>query len=134
MLELTLRRVTEIGNATIGHLEVPGLDKTLCTLEDLWRDNQTGISCIPAGTYQCVHHDGPHFQNVWELLDVPGRSAVLIHWGNTDKDTRGCILVGKGWTFSDRIIDSRAAIELLRTILGQNPFTLTIVDLPRPPL
>lgn len=26
--------------------------------------------------------------------DVPSSRAILIHWGNTDKDTKGCILLG----------------------------------------
>lgn len=26
--------------------------------------------------------------------EVPSSRAILIHWGNTDKDTQGCILLG----------------------------------------
>ncbi len=26
--------------------------------------------------------------------EVPASRAILIHWGNTDKDTQGCILLG----------------------------------------
>lgn len=29
-----------------------------------------------------------------ELSDVPDFEATLVHWGNTDLHTRGCVLVG----------------------------------------
>jgi hypothetical protein len=38
-----------------------------------------------------------------EIADVKGRSAILIHCGNTVKDTLGCVLVGKE-------VDSRKSI------------------------
>ena len=28
------------------------------------------------------------------LMDVPGRSEIEIHFGNTEAQTRGCILLG----------------------------------------
>lgn len=53
---------------------------------------------IPAGVYTCrlgthqLHTTGP-FQ-AYELQDVPGHSNILIHFGNTENDSEGCILVG----------------------------------------
>ena len=53
---------------------------------------------VPAGTYQCdlgPHQlsTGPQFQT-YELQNVPGHSNILIHPGNTQSDSSGCILVG----------------------------------------
>lgn len=28
------------------------------------------------------------------ILDIPNRSGILIHWGNTAENTEGCILLG----------------------------------------
>jgi len=37
----------------------------------------------------------PHFGVVLpHIMDVPGRSDILIHWGNTVADSHGCVLAG----------------------------------------
>ncbi len=69
------------------------------TLEDPWLDNQKNISCIPAGSYLCVRKQSPKFGDTFEVRKVRGRSHILIHKGNTEKDTHGCILVGKEFNF-----------------------------------
>lgn len=135
MSRVTVTRLKEVGEATIGRMDVEGLDFPLWTLEDLWQNNHPRVSCVPAGTYPCIPHawedDSPaHIKRVWQVLNVPGREAILIHAGNTDKDTLGCILVGKAEAGST-ITNSREAIDILRAVLGSNPFTLTIIDMPR---
>lgn len=35
----------------------------------------------------------PH-ELIW-IKDIPGFQYVLLHWGNTDDDTRGCLIVGR---------------------------------------
>lgn len=134
---LTLTRVKEAGNATLGHLTVPGVDGFLWTLEDKWRDNAPGESCIPPGEYHCVPHgwepNSPfHFKKVWRLVGVEGREAILLHAGNSDADTRGCLLVGMA-NVGDKITESRIAIELLRKVIGNNDFALKVVGLPKLP-
>ena len=90
-LHLVRELVTEDG--VFGRLAVAGLD--LYTLEDDWRENAPGQSCIPAGSYTLrrtiyVKHNYETF----EVTGVPGRSRILIHPGNTEEDTMGCILLG----------------------------------------
>lgn len=104
-------------------------NKVLClTLEDPPNNNRIGVSCIPRGLYECEPHSGTRFQNVWMLQNVPGRSAILIHSGNTIDHTRGCILVGMGLgkiEGRDAIINSEMALNKLRKYLPKN-FTLEI--------
>lgn len=52
--------------------------------------------CIAPGTYSIDFHYSPKFgKYMLTLCGVRGRSGILIHSGNTPKDTSGCILVGK---------------------------------------
>lgn len=83
---------------------------------------------IPAGTYTIGMHDSPHFGRVLpELLNVPGRSCILIHPGNTDADTKGCILVGRS-RGSASVHESRLAFGDLfeRLQSAATPIAITI--------
>jgi hypothetical protein len=78
------------------------------------------IEAIPAGIYTCVPHSGPKFQNVWELQNVPGHTAILIHNGNSILDTADCILVGNTFGRVDglfAVVNSRATLDALRATL-----------------
>lgn len=126
-MKLTLYRLPSNEFGTLGVL-YDGPVWLCLTLEDPWNDNKAGISCIPAGTYQCAPHNGAKYKNVWKLKNVPGRSDIVIHAGNTHLNTRGCILVGKTVGQLDHIpaiLESKNAIKELGKILPKN-FTLTI--------
>lgn len=64
------------------------------TLELPWKENQKDISCIPEGVYECRRKESIRFGGCYELLNVPDRSNILIHAGNTPEHTHGCILLG----------------------------------------
>jgi len=49
---------------------------------------------IPAGTYAIKYSSGAVFKNAFEITGVTGRSAILIHAGNSGGDTLGCFLPG----------------------------------------
>src|SRR5271157_3467634 len=51
---------------------------------------------IPTGTFNLEWHVSPHLNNstVPMLLNVPGRTEILIHWGNVESCSEGCILCG----------------------------------------
>lgn len=67
----------------------------LWTLEDDWLNNAPSISSIPAGTYTC-QRDLWHEKQVvvFHITGVPNRDRILIHYGNTEEDVKGCVVVG----------------------------------------
>lgn len=93
MIQLQLLRTERTADGTFGLLTLPGY--TLHTCEDDWKDNQPSESCIPAGTYR-LHRTiyQRHGYETFEVTGVPGRSRILVHPGNTEEDTQGCVLVG----------------------------------------
>lgn len=85
---------------TIGTLFIDGV-RFCDTLEDKVRDlthesKVPGQTAIPAGKYQVIVNMSPKFgRELPRLLNVPYFEGILIHRGNTDKDSAGCILVGE---------------------------------------
>jgi hypothetical protein len=90
---LILKRVSSDEDGTYGVLLLNERIIAL-TLEDSWKDNRRNVSCIPEGSYLCRLTYSPKFGKTYEVLDVPNRSNIIFHWGNTEKDTEGCILLG----------------------------------------
>jgi len=85
-------------------------------LENPWQDNQRNISCIPEGVYpvrlRLPRESGTRDYIHLLVKDVKDRDYILIHIGNTAKDTSGCILVGLG-TEQDVVHNSTLAMDLL---------------------
>lgn len=76
---------------TVGRLYGPS--GFICvTIEPPWRDNSRSVSCIPVGFYSLVRVVSPRFGVTFSILNVPSRSGILFHKGNSVADTRGCIL------------------------------------------
>ena len=113
------------------------------TQEDDWKDNQPAESCIPAGAYVLkptlyIKHQ----MATYEVSGVPGRSRILVHPGNTEEDTMGCVLLGKRYgRFEVRdedapgqpkvaklgVLDSRQAFrEFMAVMNGHQSVPLTV--------
>ena len=105
-MKLKLKRIALRDTYTIGKLSIDG--RYWCDiLEPPVRDlNKNGIfdngekkvpgnSAIPYGTYDIVVNISPKFKRLLpRLLNVPHFDGVLIHRGNTVKDTAACLLPG----------------------------------------
>jgi hypothetical protein len=64
-------------------------------LEPDWAFNMPFLSCIPEGVYLCEKHLSPTYGDCIQIKNVPGRTDILIHWGNYRDNTEGCLLSGE---------------------------------------
>lgn len=128
MKTVTITRYDTSDNGTFGILNVEGMF-TCLTLELPWCDNLKNISCIPAGEYIVEPIISPKFGAVYEIIDVPGRTHVYLHPGNTIRDTNGCTLLGliKG-VLGDlpAVLNSKTAFKYFRQVVGRVRFKLII--------
>ena len=86
---------------------------------------------IPTGQYICKPIESPKFGGTFQVQDVPGRSNILFHPGNTVEDTAGCVLIGEsfGKLRSDRaILNSGKTFKAFLYDVGRAPFHLTIIE------
>ena len=105
-MKITIVRIYSNSVYTFGMLCINGVFECY-TLEDEHRTVKVySETRIPAGSYKVSLHNGSRFTARYKkmfpdhagmllLNNVPGFSGILIHIGNTDKDTAGCILLGK---------------------------------------
>jgi hypothetical protein len=104
-MKLTLLRFPSFKDSTLGGLLVN--ERFQCfTLEDEFREVKVpGETRIPAGTYRVALQTAgkmhekyttkyPEHRGMLTLVSVPDFTSVMIHVGNTDRDSAGCILVG----------------------------------------
>lgn len=96
------------------------------------RNNQRSISRIPAGKYNCKLRYSEKYAWHFILENVPGRSYILIHFGNYYRDTRGCILVGNNFKDVDKdgYRDVTSSRKTMKRILSVAPkkFELIVID------
>lgn len=97
MKHFFLNRQPSAPDGTFGYIADEGNTVYCDTCELPWLNNEPDKSCIPIGDYNVVRHNSAAHPNVWELQNVDGRTGILIHNGNTEKDSLGCIIVGNGY-------------------------------------
>lgn len=141
-LTLTLKRIAKRPTYTIGRLYING--EYFCdTLEDTDRGlsqslpasvnkakKLKGRTAIPTGKYRVtLQIQSPRFSKIAfynfcngylpRLINVPAFDGVLIHVGNDDTDTDGCILVGENKAVG-KVLNSRETFLRLYSILNEN--------------
>lgn len=134
IMELKLERKYFKENYTIGKLFIN--DEYFCdTIEDKVRgENEPkvwGKTAIPTGRYQIIMNKSPKFgRKLPRLLNVKGFEGVLIHRGNTEEDTAGCIIVGenkvKGKVINSTIYENELVAKLQEVYNNLEPIYITI--------
>lgn len=123
-MELLLQRKSESNEWTQGELSIDGVFECY-TLEDQSQVKKVmSETRIPAGRYEIkLRTEGGHHaryktkfpelhKGMFWLQDVPGFQWILIHIGNVDDDSAGCVLVGR--TFKNgKIYSSTIAYKAL---------------------
>ena len=112
---IKIKRISNTEYGTFGVLlknDVP----LMVTLERLPMHNQTNISCIPTGCYECEKITSEKHGKCIAVKNVPDRTNIQIHAGNQLKETEGCILVGLSYgnvfnTYG--VVKSRDALAIL---------------------
>jgi len=108
LLKTTIVHQTHV--CTISMLAIDGVFFGFI-LEDGFRDSKVpGETRIPGGRYRILPRvEGKFYTNykrrfghkfVPHLQDVPGFTFILMHIGNGPDDSRGCLLVGRQWTYT----------------------------------
>jgi hypothetical protein len=141
-MKLTLIRKYFTETYTIGDLLID--DNKFCeTIEDKDRGLTSSMSifeinklkvadqtCIPYGTYKITldvispkysqrdfYRDFANNGRVPRLLSVKGFDGILIHSGNSELDTSGCIIIGEN-KVKGKVINSQLTFKKLYPILS----------------
>lgn len=91
---------------------------------------------LPPGQYICVRgmhklHSTPDPFETFEITGVPGHGNILFHWGNYNKDSDGCVLLGDApvtMPNGEKMIpNSKAAFaKFMKDLTGIKEFMLTV--------
>jgi len=128
VLELVRLETSEAG--TFGVLKI---DKRIfcVTLEPPAEQNQSNISSIPTGQYTVRPYSSSKYPEVYQVMDVPKRTSILFHKGNTVDHTAGCIILGQtiGKLKDDRaVLNSGGTFDAFQKLLAENVHHLTVSE------
>jgi hypothetical protein len=134
-MKLEVKRIAKKETYTIGKMYVDGV--YFCdTLEDKVRDlavvaKVANETAIPAGMYNVTVNRSPKFgRDLPRLENVPQFDGILIHRGNTDADTSGCILVGENKAVGKVLNSTPYELELVKrckaALAGGGKISITI--------
>lgn len=115
-MELKIIR-TYLPGGTNGDLLLNG-EKICSTIELPWKNNHPATSCIPEGKYELSKRYTLRFGKHFMLLNVPGRSYILLHPANDAiKELKGCIASVTTLTGEGKGIEARLALAKIVSIV-----------------
>lgn len=129
METLRLDRFYMWKDCTLGVVTDKNKEIICYSLELPWLDNKPEISCIPPGTYTVSINNGE--KKGFRLNNVIGRRDILIHIGNTVKDSKGCLIWGSSAGKLGGIDGVRDSTVTINSLLQKYPmgFILEIRNL-----
>ncbi len=131
-MNFTLKRTEYTQDGVFGELTSDGTDKVFTTLEHAFeRLDGPYRPKLNAGTHICTlgEHNLDHSKGVqlYEINNVPGHSGILIHIGNYNHDSDGCVLIGTALG-NKCITGSLRALATFMGLQGGQEFTLTVLE------
>lgn len=103
-------------------------DRSIFTVE---RPMTGDHPCISSGTYQVEPYASPKHGDVWQVMNVPGRSNIEIHPANLASELLGCIAVGDSLGKVNgvpAVLNSQKTFSMLKSLLPET-FTLVITGI-----
>lgn len=129
-----LERFAYTPEGVFGRLVIP---EFICyTVERPWLDNKPQVSCIPEGIYSLKlsrYERGGY--PAYEVTNVPNRTMIKIHIGNTMDDVIGCIALGKTLGFTQRkwaVLNSGKAFQEFMAAMAETPESVLEIGHYRP--
>ena len=154
---LEVLRYSSGADSTLGLLSEVGPEGTeflAYTLEDEWREEKVSAETrIPEGTYDIklrttggfhsryANKFGDWHKGMLHVQDVPGFEYILIHTGNTDEHTMGCLLVAdtsqqnitkEGFIGASTSAYKRIYPSLAQWLVDGNKLNITYIDYDNP--
>lgn len=145
-MNIKVSRLVDSGDTSIGIVSIDG--KFQCfSVEDEKRSVKVRAETrIPEGKYEVVfrtegsHHEkykvkyGVAHHGMLHVINVPNFQFILIHIGNTDEDTEGCLLVGDTLNSNFTVSGSTIAYEkfykiVSEALLKKEKVTIEYIDL-----
>ncbi len=105
-MKITVDRFISDSDTTVSRVLIDGAYECFGLEDEFRRDKVMHETRIPAGRYNVSPRTvggfhgryseryGDWHRGMLHILDVPDFEYILIHCGNTDENTSGCLLVG----------------------------------------
>jgi hypothetical protein len=145
-MEIILKRVLENKRSETTYGQIFFDNNNFCSLELLWKDNLSNVSCIPEGKYELFLAGWGNMNDRYlkkfpdihkgmiMLRSVPNREGILIHMGTKKQDSKGCIIIGSQYSKNTGMLTEteKGYVDFYKTVskklINQEKIVLNIIN------
>lgn len=127
-LDITIKRFDFVGKACPSLVTIRVWSNNHIIQELRFRGMENVDYLINLGVYSGHISMSPKFKKKSVYIDVPGRTGIMFHVGNSPSDSRGCILLGLDAPTNCIISESTKAFLLVDAILNTFDIESVIVS------